>query len=368
MFRRALFAVTACCLLVASKPVTAQVDLGGIVGAITDPAGARVAAAEVTITNLDTNQEVKVVTDNEGNYAVQLLKIGNYSVSAEKPGFQKTLEPSVEVGVNQVARVDLTLKVGSSTETIQVTAAAPLLQTESSSLGTQETERRISELPLNGRNFIQLAYLGPGANSGQTGANVSVGVFENERANEGLSVNGLRVSNNNFLLNGVDNNEFGLGGVIVLPPPDAIQEFRTEENSMSAEFGRGGAAVNVVLKSGTNQVHGGVYEFIRNEKLDAVNYFNQGKQPFKRNQFGAFIGGPIRKNRTFLFGNYEGSRLREATPFVWSVPTLAERSGDFTDRLTGQTFSPCDQPGNPAASGDPAFDTGTIFDPNSTAN
>ena len=238
MFRRTLFAVMACCLLVASKPVTGQVDRGGIVGAITDPAGARVAAAQVTITNLDTNQEVKVVTDNEGNYAAQLLKIGNYSVSAEKPGFQKTLEPSVEVGVNQVARVDLMLKVGSSTETIQVTAAAPLLQTESSSLGTQETERRISELPLNGRNFIQLAYLGPGANSGQTGSNVSGGVFENERANEGLSVNGLRVSNNNFLLNGVDNNEFGLGGVIVLPPPDAIQEFRTEENSMSAEFGR----------------------------------------------------------------------------------------------------------------------------------
>ena len=368
MFRRTLFAVMACCLLVASKPVTGQVDRGGIVGAITDPAGARVAAAQVTITNLDTNQEVKVVTDNEGNYAAQLLKIGNYSVSAEKPGFQKTLEPSVEVGVNQVARVDLMLKVGSSTETIQVTAAAPLLQTEASSLGTQETERRISELPLNGRNFIQLAYLGPGANSGQTGSNVSGGVFENERANEGLSVNGLRVSNNNFLLNGVDNNEFGLGGVVVLPPPDAIQEFRTEENSMSAEFGRGGAAVNVVLKSGTNQVHGGVYEFIRNDKLDAVNYFNQGKQPFKRNQFGAFVGGPIRKNRTFLFGNYEGSRLREATPFVSSVPTLAERSGDFTDRLTGQTFSPCDQPGNPAASGDPVFDTGTIFDPNSTAN
>ena len=170
------------------------------------------------------------------------------------------------------------------------------MQTESSSLGTVETERRISELPLNGRNFIQLAYLGPGANGGQTGTNVSGGVFENERANEAISVNGLRVSNNNFLLNGVDNNEFGLGGVVVLPPPDAIQEFKTEENSMSAEFGRGGAAVNVVLKSGTNRIHGGVYEFIRNDKLDAVNYFNQGQQPFKRNQFGAFLGGPILNN------------------------------------------------------------------------
>ena len=119
--------------------------------------------------------------------------------------------------------------------------------------------------------------MGPRAYGGQTGSNVSGGVFENERADEAVSVNGLRVSNNNLLLNGVDNNEFGLGGVIALPPPDAIQEFRTEENSMSAEFGRGGAPVNVVLKSGTNNVNGGVYEFNRNDKLDGVNYFNQGK-------------------------------------------------------------------------------------------
>ena len=230
-------------------------------------------------------------------------------------------------------------KLGAASEKVEVTGAAPLLQTESSSLGTVETERRISELPLNGRNFIQLAYLGPGANGGQTGTNVSGGVFENERANEAISVNGLRVSNNNFLLNGVDNNEFGLGGVIVLPPPDAIQEFKTEENSMSAEFGRGGAAVNVVLKSGTNQIHGGLYEFIRNDKLDAVNYFNQGQQPFKRNQFGAFLGGPIKKNKTFMFGDYQGSRLRASNPFLSTVPYRGRtrrrlyRSTDGTDVL-----------------------------------
>src|SRR6202008_3538593 len=144
-------------------------------------------------------------------------------------------------------------------------------------------------------------------NGGQTGSNVSGGGFENERANKAISGNGLRGPKKKILLNGVDNNEFGLGGTVVLPPPDAIQEFRTEENSMSAEFGRGGAAVNVVLKSGTNQLHGGGYEFIRNDKLDAVNYFTVGQQPFKRNQFGAFLGGPIRKDRTFIFGDYEGS-------------------------------------------------------------
>ncbi len=348
-------------LFTSNSHLLAQVDRGSIVGLVTDPAGARVSGAEVTVTNLAANQSTVITTDENGQYSADLLRIGAYSVTVEKPGFQKAVQSSVDVGVNQRARVDIALRVGSTAESVQVTAAPPLLQTEASALGTIETERRISELPLNGRNFIQLAYLGPGANGGQTGTNVSGGVFENERANEAVSVNGLRVSNNNFLLNGVDNNEFGLGGVVVLPPPDAIQEFRTEENSMSAEFGRGGAAVNVVLKSGTNQVHGGAYEFIRNDKLDAVNYFNEGKQPFKRNQFGAFLGGPIRKNRTFIFGDYEGSRLRESNPFISTVPTEAERSGDFSDRLTGETFSPCAIP-SPADT----FDTGTIFDPFST--
>jgi hypothetical protein len=352
------------CLLLAPRGF-GQVDRGGIVGLVTDPAGARVSGAKVKITNLAANQSSEVTTDESGHYAADLLRIGSYSITVEKPGFKKAVQPRLEVGVNQTARVDFTLQVGSATETIEVTAAAPLLQTEASSLGTLETERRISQLPLNGRNFIQLAYLGPGANGGQTGSNVSGQVFENERANEAVSVNGLRVSNNNFLLNGVDNNEFGLGGVVVLPPPDAIQEFRTEENSMSAEFGRGGAAVNVVLKSGANKIHGGVYEFIRNDKLDAVNYFNEGQQPFKRNQFGGFLGGPIKKNKTFIFGDYQGSRLRESQPFLSTVPTDVERTGDFSDRLTGQTFSPC---GDNPASGDPIFDTGTIFDPNSTHN
>ncbi|HJU09736.1 MAG TPA: carboxypeptidase-like regulatory domain-containing protein, partial [Candidatus Binataceae bacterium] len=348
--------------LVVPANLTAQVDRGSIVGAISDPTGARVAGAQVTVTNRETNQATRVTSDDAGNYKADLLRIGTYSVSVEKAGFQRAVQNSVEVAVNQSARVDFALRLGSVNQTTEVNAAPPLLETEASSLGTIETERRISSLPLNGRDFIQLAYLGPGANGGQTGSNVKGGVFENERANEAVSVNGLRVSNNNFLLNGVDNNEFGLGGVIVLPAPDAIQEFRTEENSMSAEFGRGGAAVNVVLKSGTNQVHGGVYEFIRNDKLDAVNYFNQGQQPFKRNQFGAFLGGPIKKNKTFIFGDYQGSRLRESQPFLSTVPSDAERVGNFSDRLTQETFSPCGSLATPATT----YDTGAIFNPLTT--
>src|SRR5438270_948495 len=347
-------------------PAGAQVDRGTIVGTVTDPSGARISDAVVVITNRDTGEPIHLTTNSEGDYNAKLVKIGNYSVSATKQGFERTIQQSVDVAVNQSVRVDLVLKLGSASETVEVTGAAPLLQTETSSLGTIETEKRISDLPLNGRNFIQLAYLGPGANAGQTGTNVSGGVFENERANEGVSVNGLRVSNNNFLLNGVDNNEFGLGGVIVLPPPDAIQEFRTEENSMSAEFGRGGAAVNVVVKSGTNQIHGGAFEFIRNDKLDARNYFAQPPAPkpaFKRNQFGAFLGSPIKKDKTFIFGDYQGSRVREGVPYISTVQTAADRAGDFSDRLTGQSFSPCPAPG-PGES----FDTGTIFDPFSTRN
>jgi Carboxypeptidase regulatory-like domain len=349
-----------------ASTLLAQVDRGSIVGTVSDSSGAYVEGAKVVLKNLATDESVQITTDSSGAYAANLLRIGAYLVTVEKQGFKKAVRPSVEVSVNQVVRVDLTLQVGSAAESVEVTGAAPLLQTETSSLGTIETERRISDLPLNGRNFIQLAYLGPGANSGQTGSNVSGGVFENERANEALSVNGLRVSNNNFLLNGVDNNEFGLGGVVVLPPPDAIQEFRTEENSMSAEFGRGGAAVNVVVKSGTNQIHGGAFEFIRNDKLDARNYFAQPPAPkpaFKRNQFGAFLGGPIKKDKTFIFGDYQGSRVREGLPYISTVPNAAERAGDFSDRLTGQSFSPCPAPG-PGES----FDTGTIFNPFSTHN
>src|SRR5438445_7433001 len=363
---RALKLAFALVVAASTSSLVAQVDRGSIVGTVSDPSGASVPGAQVTIKNLATDQSVKFTTDSSGKYAANVLRIGSYSVSVEKQGFKKAGKPNVDVGVNQVVRVDLNLQVGGAHEVVEGTGVVPLLQTETSSLGTIETEKRISELPLNGRNFIQLAYLGPGANSGQTGSNVSGGVFENERANEALSVNGLRVSNNNFLLNGVDNNEFGLGGVVVLPPPDAIQEFRTEENSMSAEFGRGGAAVNVVVKSGTNQLHGGLFEFIRNDVLDARNYFASPppspKPGFKRNQFGFFLGGPIKKDKTFIFGDYQGSRLRESQPFLSTVPTAAERSGDFTDRLTGQTFSPC-------ATSSPAdtFDTGTIFDPRITS-
>jgi hypothetical protein len=348
-------------LAVCIAPAEAQLDRGGIVGTVSDLAGARIPGAKITVTNTATNTNQELLSNGIGDYSANNLQIGAYRITAEKPGFKLAVENGVDIPVNQVVKVDFALSPGSETQTVEVSAAATQLQTQSSSLGTVETAQRIAALPLNGRNFIALAYLGPGANGGQTGSNAAGGVFENERADEAISVNGLRVSNNNFLLNGVDNNEFGLGGVIILPPPDAIQEFRTEESAMSAEFGRGGAAVNVVVKSGTNQIHGGAFEFIRNDKLDALNYFSTAKTQFQRNQYGAFVGFPIIKNRTFVFLDYQGTRVRQGLPFVSSVPTGAERSGDFTDRLTGQSFSPC-------GTGGPSYDTGAVFDPYSTTS
>ncbi|HXH50480.1 MAG TPA: carboxypeptidase-like regulatory domain-containing protein [Terriglobia bacterium] len=309
----------------------AQVDRGTLTGTVKDTSGAVVPGAAVTITNVGTQQTTLRTTDSSGTYVVTNLPIGQYTVNFEKAGFKRTVHSNVTVSVNQTTRVDTTLEVGQVSQSVQVSAAPPLIQSESSSLGTVETERRIVNLPLNGRNFITLAYLGPGANTAPPGSNVSGGVFENVRANEGLTVNGLSASQNNFLMDGVDNNEWGLGGVVALPPPDAIQEFRTEENAMSAEFGRGGAAVNIVLKSGTNQVHGSFWEFVRNDKFDARNFFDDTRPPFRRNQFGGSAGGPIIKDKLFIFGDYQGTRIRLGQTYVSTVPTVLERNGDFTD-------------------------------------
>jgi Carboxypeptidase regulatory-like domain len=326
-----LVLVIACVGFCGIPTLRAQVDRGSIAGTVNDPSGAVVPGAAVAITNVGTGQTTKLTTDNSGNYVATNLPVGQYTITFEKSGFRRMVHSNVTVNVNQTTRVDSVLEVGQVSQSVEVTAAPPLVQSQNSSLGTIETQRRIVDLPLNGRNFIALAYLGPGANNGVPGSNVSGGVFEDVRANEALSVNGLMVSQNNFLLDGVDNNEWGLGGVVALPPPDAIQEFRTEENAMSAEFGRGGAAVNIVLKSGTNHVHGSLWEFIRNDKLDARNFFDDTRPPFRRNQFGGSAGGPLIKDKLFIFGDYQGTRIRQGQTFVSTVPTLLERKGDFSE-------------------------------------
>ena len=284
----------------------AQVTTGAVAGTVFDSSNAPVPGVKITLTDAATGASRILSTDSSGAYLANLLSIGTYDLTAEKEGFSRAVLSGIQLGINQTLRVDVSLHVGSIAQTVEVNAAPPLVDTIHSSIGTVETEQRILELPLNGRNFVGLADLGSGVNSGVTGATNDGTTFETARANQALSVNGLSVLNNNFLLDGLDNNEFGNGAAVALPPPDAIAEFRTEESSMAAEFGRGGAAINVVLQSGSNQLHGHLWEFLRNDKLDALNYFAPSRTPFKRNQFGFSVGGPIQKNRTFYLWRLPG--------------------------------------------------------------
>jgi hypothetical protein len=327
--------VCAIALLWVSQPmVLAQLTTGGIVGTVTDPAGLRVPGVTVTATQVETSTTATGTTDPSGNYGFTDLQIGTYSLTFQKEGFQRVVQSNVVLGIAQVIRFDIALKIGNVSQTVEVTDAPPLLQTETSSLGTIETAKRIVDLPLNGRNFFKLAFLGPGANEGATGTSAGAGSTDNNRPGTSLSVNGLRIFDNNFLLDGMDNNEFGNGTVVIQPPPDSIQEFRVEENSMSAEYGRGGAMVSLVLRSGTNQVHGAGWEFIRNNKLDARNYFATSGLGFQRNQFGGQFGGPIKKDRMFLFGSIQRTDIREELPFISTVPTLLMHSGNFSQVST----------------------------------
>jgi len=354
--RRALLSLLAC-LALSLTNLNAQVTTGAVSGTVVDPSNAAVPGVKVTVTDTETGASRTVTTGEAGEYVVNLLPLGKYKIAAEKQGFTRVVLPDIQLVLNQTVRIDISLHVGSVSETVEVNSAPPLVDTTQSAIGTVETEQRIVELPLNGRNFVALADLGSGVNSGVTGATNNGTTFETARANQSLSVNGLSVLNNNFLLDGLDNNEFGNGAAVALPPPDAIAEFRTEESLMGAEFGRGGAAVNVVLKSGSNQIHGDAWEFLRNDKLDARNYFDPTRTPFKRNQFGFSLGGPIRKNRTFFFGDYQGTRVRESQPYYFhgadagGTARRFHRTGDRA--LRSGVYRSGDRQPKPAQSGEP---------------
>ena len=319
-----------------------------------------VTGAKVTVTDVDRGIHSILSTNDEGQYVASPLRIGRYSVTVEKQGFRKAVAGPVQVNIQDRVSVDLKLQPGMATEVVTVTGQRPQLETGTSELGQVVDSRTINALPLNGRNYAQLALLGVGVAAAEPGSRVET--------TYGFSANGARSLQNNFLLDGIDNNA-NLGDVlngaayVVQPAVDAIAEFKVETNSYSAEFGRGnGAIMNAVIKSGTNQIHGDVWEFLRNEKLDASNYFDIfGKQPYKQNQFGFTLGGPIIKNKLFFFGDYEGLRIRQALPQLSTVPTPAEVGGDFSaflptvlDSTTATGFLDCR--GNPTYPGE-------IFDP-----
>jgi hypothetical protein len=351
--------------LLTSVSLHAQADTGSIQGTIKDQSGAVIPNAKVALTNEGTSLALTATTGNDGSYIFTPVKIGTYSVSAEAEGFAKTLQPHITLNIQQQIVVDLILKPGKVTQTIEVSAAPPALQTQNASVGQVIGSREVNDLPLNGRNFTFLAQLSAGVNTPEadTRGNAQSGAF---------SANGLRPAQNNYLLDGIDNNsntvDFLNGtNFVTLPPLDAIQEFKVQTSDYSAQFGRaGGAILNATIKSGTNSFHGTAWEYLRNDYLDAADWFedagNIHKGEYRQNQFGATVGGPVLKNRVFFFGDYEGVRKRQGTVFTSSVPTANERSSGYTDLseiISDQTGTQSDILGR-------VFPVGTVFDPQTT--
>ncbi len=342
----------------------AQVDTGAVLGTVTDSSGGRVSGATVTLTNEGTNASVSATTGDDGGYKFTPVKIGTYKVAVTIQGFQTMTTHGIAVSVGQNVVTDFALKPGSVSETVEVTTTAPVLQSQDASVGQVIDSKNVNDLPLNGRNFTFLAQLAAGVNTPQadTRGNAATGAF---------AANGNRPAQNNYLLDGIDNNsdtvDFLNGtNFVVLPPVDAIQEFKVQTSGFSAEYGRSGAAVlNATIKSGTNEFHGAAWEFFRNDKLDAADFFeNAGGVPkgaLRQNQFGVAAGGPILKNKVFIFGDYEGFRRVQGTVLHGSVPTALERSSGFTN-LT-ELLS---QGGTEFDALNRSVPKGTIFDPATT--
>src|SRR4051812_18436824 len=342
-------------LLAACSPamVNAQSVSGTILGTVTDSSGSVIPNAKVTIVNEGTGLTRTVHADANGEFTAPSLPTGHYTVIAELTGFKTLTLSNIELGVDQRARIDLKLDVGAMTESVSVEATSPLLQTSSSELGTTVTSAQIEALPLNGRNFVNLTRTLPGVLRGIPGANIDGAGSLAWRASASFSANGQRTRDNNFMLDGVDNNETWLQTVVIFPSVDALDEFKLQTSTYSAEFGRSlGGVVNLQIKSGTNRLHGSGFEFHRDDAFDANNFFNnragRAKPNFKQNQFGGTVGGPVFKDRTFFFGDYQGHRETQGQTFLSTVPSLAMRSGDFSalnrviyDPRTGQPF-----PGN----------------------
>ena len=339
LIRTGLYAAVS--LLLFAGAAHAQVESGTIAGLVSDSSGAVIPGAHVVVTSMATQTQRSTDTNDSGGFSVPFLTPGEYNLEASKNGFQTFLQRGLALNVAQTLRIDITLQTGSIKEQVVVTGEAPVLQTSDATLGQVIGSQEVQNLPLNGRNFLDLASLSAGTAHHEPGArNGDAG---------GFSSNGGRTYDNNIMLDGVDNNNLSPDlrngtDYMVKTPPDAIAEFKVETNGYGPEFGRGGgAAVNVAIKSGTNQFHGDVWEFLRNNKLDARNFFDYasgGAPPLRRNQFGGTAGGPIVRDHTFFFADYEGNRRREAQTFLSTVPTAAEKTGDFSDGFLGTIIDP----------------------------
>lgn len=335
-FLRTIFSAVFLCLLVMPHLVLAQAT-GSLAGLIVDGSKRSIVGAQLDLVDKATMIGTHGVSASDGGYIFTLVKPGTYRLIVKAAGFQAQQIEDIEVQVNGTARVDVALRIGSEVQQVEVTDATPLVETSNAVMGVVVGNKEINDLPLNGRNFAQLGTMLPGvvappAGLGGADGNATVGGFGDSTG--GFSVNGMRNQSNNFLLDGAPNNDSFNSGFVMRPPPDAIEEFKIMTHSYEAQYGRNaGSVVNVVTRSGSNEIHGAAWEFNRETNLAAKNYFYDSKPSYIQNQFGAAAGGPIRKNRLFIYGYYEALRLKDATSNSINVPVLsdAERSGDFSE-------------------------------------
>lgn len=309
---------------------SAQFETAGVLGTVRDPSGAIIVGASVTLTSQDTGIQARTTTDENGNYIFLNVRVGRYTVTAEAPGFARFSTSDVVVNVNARQRVDIVLQPGAVTEVVEVRGVAAALETDSSEKGQIVGTQQITELPLNGRNFSDLALLATNIRKSPIG-------MQTTTPREGaINVNGMRSTYNNFMLDGMDNNAYstsnqGFSNQVALPSPDSVAEFKVVTSNFSAEYGRvGGAVINVVMRSGTNRFHASAYEFLRNTRLNAVGFFKPAggvKPPLQQNQFGLTLGGPFVRNRLFYFAEYEGFRQIQKTVYFATIPNMNDRAG-----------------------------------------
>ncbi len=331
--------LTAALLALSANSGFAQTITASITGAATDPSGAVISGGTVTATNTDTNVRLNTATNAEGIYTFPFLRVGNYTVSIEASGFKKSVVGPFKVEANQIARIDLKLELGDTTQVVEVADVGPLLQTETQATGDTISSTKLTSIPLNGRNFASLTLLIPGAVSTAPNAMNTVERFQGSGSRP--QVNGNREQTNNFLLDGVDINQSVDNQIGYQPNVDALEEVKVVTGNAGAEFGNvGGASVVMSLKSGTNELHGSVFEFLRNEKLDANSFFsnrnNVKKAALRQNIFGGTLGGPIRRDKTFFFVDYEQTERRNSGPATAAVAPAAWRNGDLSQFLTVQ--------------------------------
>jgi hypothetical protein len=324
----------------------AQVDTGTISGRVRDPSGGLVQRAQVTVVQTATKLQTQVQTNGDGLFVVPDLRPGEYDVSVSAHAFQTVTKTGIELRVQDRLSIDFELPIGAASTVISVESTGENLETQTSSLGQVVSKEEIENLPLNGRNYIQLAYLGAGASPSQ---------HEGER--NSFVANGNRPVQNSYLLDGIDNKNKIVGfdnsaAQSIEPNIDAVEEFKVQTSNFSAEFGQSaGGVVNATIRSGGNQFHGSLFEYLRNSSLDAEPYFqpSAGNASLKQNQFGGTIGGPVIRQKTFFFFAWQSSRLRNASPQIATVPIDAEKSGDFAG--IAAIYDPATTRPNPDGSG-----------------